>query len=431
VSDNAAALPAGAPAARSAEPASPVAIQTTAQITTQTTVFSVIAAISVCHLLNDLMQALMPAMYPMLKDSYALSFGQIGLLTFTYQITASLLQPLIGAYTDRKPRPYSLVAGMGFTLVGLLLLAKAGSFGWLLLAASLVGTGSSVFHPESSRVARMAAGGRHGLAQSLFQVGGNLGSAIGPLLAALIILPRGQGSVAWFCVAALLGMVITANLGRWYRHHGLARLKPKGGTAAAYAQLPPTQVRKAIGVLLALIFSKFFYLASITSYYTFYLIDHFQVSVRSAQLYLFVFTGAVAVGTIIGGPLGDRFGRKRIIWVSILGVLPFSLALPHVSLLWTGLLTVPIGMILASAFPAIVVYAQELMPGKTGTVAGLFFGFAFGMGGIGAAVLGVLADRTSIGFVYQVCAFLPLIGLLAGLLPDVESSARQAGPKAA
>ncbi len=430
MNENAAALPAGVPAARSAEAPSPAAVHSTAQITAQTTVFSVIAAISVCHLLNDLMQALMPAMYPMLKDSYALSFGQIGLLTFTYQITASLLQPLIGAYTDRKPRPYSLVAGMGFTLVGLLLLAKAGSFGWLLLAASLVGTGSSVFHPESSRVARMASGGRHGLAQSLFQVGGNLGSAIGPLLAALIILPRGQGSVAWFCVVALLGMVITANLGRWYRHHGLARLKPKGA-GAAHAELPPARVRKAIGVLLALIFSKFFYLASITSYYTFYLIDHFQVSVRSAQLYLFVFTGAVAVGTIIGGPLGDRFGRKRIIWASILGVLPFSLALPHASLLWTGLLTVPIGMILASAFPAIVVYAQELMPGKTGTVAGLFFGFAFGMGGVGAAVLGVLADRTSIGFVYQVCAFLPLIGLLAGLLPDVESSSRQAGPKTA
>ena len=421
MSETAAALSAGAPAARSAESTIPTA---------HTTVFSVIAAISVCHLLNDLMQALMPAMYPMLKDSYALSFGQIGLLTFTYQITASLLQPLIGAYTDRKPRPYSLVVGMGFTLVGLLMLAKAGSFGWLLLAASLVGTGSSVFHPESSRVARMAAGGRHGLAQSLFQVGGNLGSAIGPLLAALIILPRGQGSVAWFCLAAMLGMIITANLGRWYRHHGLARLKPKGG-AAAHMELPPAQVRKAIAVLLALIFSKFFYLVSITSYYTFYLIDHFQVSVRSSQLYLFVFTGAVAVGTIIGGPLGDRFGRKRIIWVSILGVLPFSLALPHASLLWTGLLTVPIGMILASAFPAIVVYAQELMPGKTGTVAGLFFGFAFGMGGIGAAVLGVLADHTSIGFVYQVCAFLPLIGLLAGLLPDVESGYQQGKAKAA
>jgi FSR family fosmidomycin resistance protein-like MFS transporter len=276
----------------------------------------------------------------------------------------------------------------------------------------------------------MASGGRHGLAQSLFQVGGNLGSAVGPLLAALIILPRGQPSVAWFCAAALLGMLLTANIGRWYRQHGLARLKPRGGDPAQ-VQLPPGKVRAAIGVLLALIFSKFFYLASITSYYTFYLIDHFQVSVRSAQLHLFVFTGAVAVGTIIGGPLGDRFGRKRIIWASILGVLPFSLLLPHADLFWTGVLTVPIGMILASAFPAIVVYAQELMPGKTGTVAGLFFGFAFGMGGVGAAVLGVLADHTSIGFVYQLCAFLPMIGLLAGLLPDIESEHRQQQAKSA
>ncbi len=394
------------------------------------TVFGILAAISVCHLLNDLMQALLPAMYPMLKASYALSFGQIGLLTFTFQCTASLLQPLIGTYTDRRPRPYSLVAGMAFTLAGLLLLAYAASFPWLLLAASLVGTGSSVFHPESSRVARMASGGRHGLAQSLFQVGGNAGSAIGPLLAALIILPRGQASVAWFCVAALLGMILSGHIGRWYAAHGLARLKPRGA-GAAHAALPTARVRLAIGVLLALIFSKFFYLASLTSYYTFYLIQHFQVSVRSAQLLLFVFTGAVALGTIIGGPLGDRFGRKRIIWVSILGVLPFSLALPHASLWWTGVLTVPIGMILASAFPAIVVYAQELMPGRTGTVAGLFFGFAFGMGGVGAAVLGVLADRTSIDFVYQVCAFLPLIGLLAGLLPDVESEHRLAGKAAA
>ena len=424
MSETASALTTASPAAPTAGVGAQQTAHGTTHHTANNTVFGVLAAISLCHLLNDLMQALLPAMYPMLKDSYALSFSQIGLLTFTFQFTASLLQPLVGAYTDRKPRPYSLVAGMGFTLVGLLLLAKAGSFPVLLLAASLVGTGSSVFHPESSRVARMASGGRHGLAQSVFQVGGNIGSAIGPLLAALIILPRGQASVAWFCGVALLGMFITGNIGRWYRQHGLARLKPRGG--AAPAQLAPGKVRGAIAVLLALIFSKFFYLASITSYYTFYLIDHFQVSVRNAQLLLFVFTGAVAVGTIIGGPLGDRFGRKRIIWISILGVLPFSLLLPHASLFWTGVLTVPIGMILASAFPAIVVYAQELMPGKTGTVAGLFFGFAFGMGGVGAAVLGVLADHTSIGFVYQLCAFLPLIGLLAGLLPDVESEQRRA-----
>ncbi len=416
VSETAAALSTNSSSARTSSASSSTQVAGTA--------FGIIAAISVSHLLNDLMQALLPAMYPMLKDSYVLSFGQIGLLTFTFQCTASLLQPLVGAYTDRKPRPYSLVAGMGFTLTGLVLLAHAGSFALLLLAASLIGTGSSVFHPESSRVARMASGGRHGLAQSLFQVGGNVGSAIGPLLAALIILPRGQGSVAWFCVAAMLGMVLTGMVGRWYGRHGLARLKPRAG-AAAHAELPQAQVKRAIYVLLALIFSKFFYLASITSYYTFYLIEHFRLSVQSAQLHLFVFTGAVAVGTIIGGPLGDRFGRKRIIWASILGVLPFSLALPHANLLWTGLLTVPIGMILASAFPAIVVYAQELMPGKTGTVAGLFFGFAFGMGGIGAAVLGWLADRSSIDFVYQICAFLPAIGLLAGLLPDVEQPARK------
>ena len=428
MSESAAALSARTSAA---QPSGQTLGQTAAPASSHShTVFGILAAISVCHLLNDLMQALLPAMYPMLKDSYALSFSQIGLLTFTFQCTASLLQPLVGAYTDRKPRPYSLVAGMAFTLTGLLLLAHAGSFPWLLLAASLVGTGSSVFHPESSRVARMASGGRHGLAQSVFQVGGNVGSAIGPLLAALIILPRGQASVAWFGAVALLGMLVTSAIGRWYRRHGLARLKPRGA-GAAQAQLPAARVRMAIGVLLALIFSKFFYLASITSYYTFYLIDHFQVSVRSAQLYLFVFTGAVAVGTIIGGPLGDRFGRKRIIWTSILGVLPFSLALPHASLFWTGLLTVPIGMILASAFPAIVVYAQELMPGKTGTVAGLFFGFAFGMGGVGAAALGALADHTSIGFVYQICAFLPLIGLLAGFLPDVESEHRRARKQAA
>jgi FSR family fosmidomycin resistance protein-like MFS transporter len=356
----------------------------------------------------------------MLKSSYALSFVQIGVLTFTFQFTASLLQPVVGAYTDRKPRPYSLAVGMGFTLVGLLLLAYAANYLLLLAAAALVGTGSSVFHPESSRVARMASGGQHGLAQSVFQVGGNLGSSVGPLLAAFIVLPRGQKSVAWFSCAALLGMFVLTQVGHWYKQHGMARLAPRtrAGTDTAPA---PARVRWAIGVLLALIFSKYFYLASITSYYTFYLISHFHVSVRSAQLHLFVFLGAVALGTIIGGPLGDRFGRKYIIWISILGVLPFTLALPHANLLWTGVLTVPIGMILASAFPAIVVYAQELMPGRTGTIAGLFFGFAFGMGGIGAAVLGELADATSIEFVYRVCAYLPLLGLLAGLLPNVPA----------
>jgi MFS transporter, FSR family, fosmidomycin resistance protein len=385
---------------------------------------SILLAISFSHLLNDMMQSLIPAMYPMLKSSYRLSFVQIGLLTFTYQITASLLQPVIGAFTDRKPKPYSLAVGMSFTLCGLLLLASAHNFGLLLVAAALVGTGSSVFHPESSRVARMASGGAHGLAQSIFQVGGNVGSAIGPLLAAFIVLPLGQASVAWFGFAALLGIFVLTRVGHWAREHGFARLAPRARKAGAAPALSSTRVRGAIAVLLALIFSKYFYLASFTSYYTFYLIDHFAVGVRNAQIMLFTFLGAVALGTIFGGPLGDRFGRKIVIWGSILGVLPFTLLLPHANLLWTVVLTVPIGFILASAFPAIVVYAQELMPGKTGTVAGLFFGFAFGMGGIGAAVLGALADHSSIEFVYRICAWLPLVGLLAALLPAVDYETR-------
>jgi MFS transporter, FSR family, fosmidomycin resistance protein len=387
------------------------------------TAFSVLVAISFSHLLNDMMQSLLPAIYPMLKSSYALSFVQIGVLTFTYQVTASLLQPLIGSYCDRQPRPYSLAVGMGFTLVGLLLLGLAMHYLLLLVAAALVGTGSSVFHPESSRVARMASGGQHGLAQSVFQVGGNLGSSAGPLLAAFIVLPYGQRSVAWFAGAALLGIFVLSRVGHWYKHQGMQRLAQLAKRASARGERqghPPRQIAGAIAVLLVLIFSKYFYLASLTSYYTFYLINHFGVSVKASQLYLFVFLGAVALGTIVGGPLGDRFGRKYIIWFSILGVLPFTLVLPHVSLFWTAALTVPIGMILASAFPAIVVYAQELLPGRTGTVAGLFFGFAFGMGGVGAAVLGALADHTSIEFVYQVCAFLPALGLLAGWLPKVE-----------
>jgi FSR family fosmidomycin resistance protein-like MFS transporter len=383
------------------------------------TAFAVLGAISFCHLLNDMMQSLLPSLYPMLKSSYDLSFGQIGALTFTYQITASLLQPIIGAYTDRKPRPFSLAAGMAATLVGLVLLAFAHDFIVLLVAASLIGTGSSVFHPESSRVARMASGGRHGLAQSVFQVGGNVGSAVGPLLAAFIVLPRGQSSVVWFSAAALIGMFVLFHVGRWYRAHGLERLRSRKH-ASAVAPVDEARVRWAVGILLVLIFSKYFYMASLTSYYTLYLIDRFGVSVQHSQVLLFVFLGSVATGTIIGGPLGDRFGRKDIIWASILGVLPFTLILPHANLFWTAVLSVPIGLILASAFPAIVVYAQELMPGRTGTVAGLFFGFAFGMGGVGAAVLGKLADFTSITFVYQVCAFLPLLGLFAAFLPRMK-----------
>jgi FSR family fosmidomycin resistance protein-like MFS transporter len=388
---------------------------TAARVTGDTAV-GILAAISFCHMLNDMMQSLLPALYPMLKSSYALSFGQIGLLTFTFQFTASLLQPLIGALADRSPRPYSLAAGMSFTLLGLVLLAFAGSYALLLVAAALIGTGSSVFHPESSRVARMASGGKHGLAQSVFQVGGSLGSAAGPLLAAFIVLPRGQTSVAWFSCVALLGMFVLINVGHWYRTHGLTRLAHPAGAHEA----PRHHVALAITVLLALIFSKYFYLASITSYYTFYLIEHFHVSVRNSQLLLFVFLASAAIGGMIGGPLGDRLGSRYIIWGSILGVVPFTLLLPHANLFWTAVLTVPIGLILSSAFPAIVVYAQDLLPGRTGMVAGLFFGLAFGMGSVGAAVLGRLADHIGISTVYEICAFLPLLGLLTAFLPDIR-----------
>jgi FSR family fosmidomycin resistance protein-like MFS transporter len=380
------------------------------------TTFSIIAAISFCHLLNDMMQSLLPAIYPILKDNYGLDFGQIGLLTFTFQFTASLLQPVVGAYTDRKPRPYSLAAGMGFTLLGLLILSRAGSYPVLLLGAALVGTGSSVLHPESSRVARMASGGRHGLAQALFQVGGNVGSATGPLLAAFVVLRFGQSSVGWFAIAALLAMLLLIHVGHWYKNHGLARQRAHAPRAGAQ-ELPPQRVRLALTVLIALILSKFFYTASMSSYYTFYLIERFEVSVQSAQILLFVFLAAVACGTVAGGAIGDRLGRKTVIWLSILGALPFTLLLPHVNLFWTAVLTVPIGFILASAFPAIVVYGQELMPARVGTVAGTFFGLAFGLGAIGAAVLGALADVTSIQHVFLLCSFLPAIGLFAGLLP--------------
>lgn len=396
-----------------------------------TTAFSILAAISFCHLLNDMMQSLLPAIYPILKANYGLDFGQIGLVTFTFQCTASLLQPLVGLYTDRYPKPYSLSAGMGFTLVGLLLLARAANYPLLLLAAALVGTGSAVLHPESSRVARMAAGGQPGLAQSLFQVGGNLGSSIGPLFATVVVLRYGQTSVAWFAAAAVIAMLLLARVGYWYKHHGLARLKSQGARTKSRAALPRGKVVFAVAVLVALIFSKFFYTASMSTYYTFYLIDKFGVSVRSAQLHLFVFLVSVAVGTVVGGALGDRFGRKFVIWASILGVLPFTLALPYANLFWTGVLTVPIGLILASAFPAIVVYGQELMPLKVGTVAGLFFGLAFGLGGTGAALIGQLADATSIQFMFKVCSYLPALGLLAALLPHIETGARKKAVAAA
>jgi len=383
------------------------------------TALGILAAISFCHLLNDMMQSLLPALYPMIKSSYRLSFGQIGLLTFTFQFTASLLQPLVGALADKSPRPYSLAIGMGFSLVGLVLLAFAASYSLLLVAAALIGTGSSVFHPESSRVARMASGGRHGFAQSVFQVGGNLGTSAGPLLAAFIVLPHGQSSVAWFSGAALLGMFLLVNVGHWYKAHGVSRL---ASAASTRRMTPRRHVALALIVLLMLVFSKYVYLASISSYYTFYLIERFHLSVRSSQLHLFVFLASAAIGGMIGGPLGDRLGSKYIIWASILGVLPFTLLLPHANLFWTSVLTVPIGLIIASAFPAIVVYAQDLLPGRTGTVAGLFFGLAFGMGSVGAAVLGKLADHVGIEVIYQICAFLPLIGLLAAFLPDLHKA---------
>jgi FSR family fosmidomycin resistance protein-like MFS transporter len=384
------------------------------------TVFGVLAAISFSHLLNDMMQSVVPAIYPMLKQSYHLDFGQIGVISLAFQITASLFQPLVGMYTDRRPLPFSLPIGMASTMLGLILLSVASSYGALLAAAALVGLGSSVFHPESARVARMASGGRLGLAQSLFQVGGNSGQALGPLLAAFIVVPRGQGAIAWFCLAAMVGIFVLFRVGVWYS----ANLKPRPTGRAKRAEpastLSPRQVTLAIAVLIGLIFSKFFYMASLGNYYTFYLIDQFHVSVQTSQYLLFLFLTSVAVGVVAGGPIGDRFGRKFVIWYSILGVLPFTLILPHANLFWTALLTVPIGLILASGFSGILVYAQELMPGNVGTVSGLFFGFAFGMGGIAAAGLGELADHTSIQFVYEVCAYLPMLGLLTVFLPNVD-----------
>lgn len=382
--------------------------------------YRVLGAISVSHGLNDMIQSLILAIYPILKADFALNFMQVGLITLTYQLAASLLQPVIGAYTDRHPRPHSLVLGMGSTLGGLILLSLAPNFGTILVAAALVGTGSSVFHPESSRIARLASGGQHGWAQSIFQVGGSTGSAVGPLLAALIILPHGQAAIAWFALAALLAIAILWQIGNWYRRQILAR-SARRRAAADGAAVPPHVSRRtivrAVAVLLALIFSKYFYLASITSYYTFYLIEHFGVSVQSAQIHLFVFLFAVAAGTLFGGPIGDRVGRKPVIWGSILGVAPFTLALPYVNLMWTGVLIFIIGLVLSSAFSAILVYAQELMPGKIGAVSGMFFGLAFGMGGVGAAVLGVVADSQGIVYVYKLCSYLPLLGLLAILLP--------------
>jgi FSR family fosmidomycin resistance protein-like MFS transporter len=384
------------------------------------TIFAVILAIGICHLLNDMMQSLLPAIYPNLKEDFSLNFREVGLVTFTYQVTASLLQPLVGLYADRRPTPTALPGGVLFSMAGLLILSAASNYAWLLVGAAMLGIGSSVFHPESSRVARMAAGTRHGLAQSMFQVGGNAGQALGPLAAALVVVRWGQSSLAFFAALALVSMSILWKVSSWYKHHGLARLATASEAISAHAQLSKSAAVRGVVVLLVLVFSKYIYMASLSSYYTFYLIDHFHLSVRNAQLYLFAFTAAIAIGTAVGGPFGDRIGRKRVLWISVFGPLPFTLLLPYVNLFWTGPLSVIIGLLMASAFPAIVVFGQELIPGKVGMISGLFFGFAFGVSGLGAAGLGALADATSIEFVYRVCAVLPLVGLLTALLPDLE-----------
>jgi FSR family fosmidomycin resistance protein-like MFS transporter len=384
----------------------------------ETTAINIILAVSFGHFLNDMMQSLLPAIYPILKDNYSLTFWQIGLLTFVFQLTASILQPIVGIYTDKNPMPYSLTVAMACTFVGLIVLANAHDFNFLLLGAALVGLGSSIFHPESSRVARLASGGRHGFAQSLFQVGGNLGSSLGPLLAAFIVLPFGQGSVSWFSIAALIGMYVLWRVGQWYTAYRVANAKrPQADKALP---LPGKKVAFAIGILAVLIFTKYIYLASFTSYYTFYTISHFGVSVQTSQILLFLFLGSVAAGTIVGGPIGDKIGTRTVIWVSILGILPFTLILPYANLPITAVLTMIIGFVLASAFPAIIVFAQELLPGRVGMVSGLFFGFAFGIAGIAAALLGIVADAKSIEYVYKICSFLPILGLAAIFLPKLH-----------
>jgi len=396
-----------------------VSTTTVTRPTSSGTVIPVLGAVSVCHLVNDMMQALLPAVYPILRGGFDLSFAQVGVLTLVYQITASILQPLIGFYTDKRPQPYSLPFAMLASMAGLLTLAFAPSYDVLLVGAAMLGLGSSIFHPESSRIARLSSGGAHGLAQSVFQVGGNFGSALGPLLAAYVVLPRGQTGLAWFAIAALGGMVIMTGLSQWYRGNGHAR-RPEKRTVTRHPSVTTGQVRLAMTVLVVLIFSKYIYLASITNYYTFYLMHRFGLTTQSAQLCQFIFFAAVATGTVIGGPIGDRIGRKKVIWASILGVLPFTLELPYVGFSATVALSIVIGIVISSAFPAIVVYAQELVPGRTGMISGMFFGLIFGVGGIGAAVLGSLADASGIEFVYRLCSFLPLIGLLTALLPNIE-----------
>ena len=388
-----------------------------------TATFAILVSLSVCHMLNDLNQSLVPALYPVLKTAYHLDFAQIGLITLAFQLTASMLQPVVGMITDKRPQPFSLPIAMSCSLIGLLLLSVADSYPLILLSAALVGVGSAVFHPEASRVARMASGGRYGFAQSLFQVGGSSGSAIGPLLAAFIVVPRGQSSVAWFSLLALVAMTLLTYVGFWYnRHPAMAARRGKRAAApsATASPVPRATVILALTIILVLLFSKNVYTASLSSYYTFYLMEKFHLPVQTAQIYLFIFLGSGALGTFLGGPISDRFGRKPVIWFSILGAFPFALMLPYVGLMWTGILTVIIGLIMSSAFSAIIVYAQELMPGRVGMVAGMMFGFSFGLGGLGAAALGWMADITGIETVYQVCSFLPVIGLLTALLPDIE-----------
>ena len=384
------------------------------------TIYPILFTIAFSHFINDSLQSVIPSVYPMIKDKFQLSFAQIGLITFTFQLTASLLQPFVGVYTDRKPKPYSLAIGMSFSLFGLIMLAYAANFYSILVAVGFVGIGSSIFHPEASRVAYLGAGGRRGLAQSIFQLGGNAGSAAGPLLVALIVMPYGQHNIVWCCIAAILGILVLLKIAPWYQSQIAMRSAKKTVAKAENVSLSKNKIIISIIVLLALIFSKYFYLSSMTSYFTFFLIQKFGLTAQQSQFHLFMFLAAVAAGTLLGGPLGDRFGRKYVIWISILGAAPFTLLLPYANLFWTGVLSVIIGVIIASAFSAILVYAQELLPGKVGLVSGLFFGFAFGIAGIGSALLGRLADHTSITYVYQICSFLPLLGIITGLLPNLQ-----------
>ncbi len=405
--------------------ASTTAEKSTSPITAQAAAIPILISLSFCHFLNDLIQSLIPALYPLLKSEFSLDFTQIGIITLAFQLTASLLQPTVGFYTDKNPQPFSVSIGMGSTLIGLLLLSVAPSYAIILIAAGLIGTGSAIFHPEASRVARMASGGKFGSAQAFFQVGGNVGQAVGPLLAAFIVLPHGQKAIAWVSLAALIAIVFLTRIGKWYGAHIKPANKAAAAGASAASELPRVRMLFLISVLMLLLFSKNVYSASLTSFFTFYLIERFNLPVQAAQVQLFIFMAAIAVGTLVGGALTDRLGRRPMIWISILGTLPFTLALPYADLFWTGVLTIIIGMLMASAFPAILVFAHEVMPGRVGFVSGMFFGFSFGLGGLGAAVMGWLADLNGIGFIYQLCSFLPILGLVAWFLPDMAEERRR------